>query len=211
MAELQLTTSCRFSLVAGFTRYRVSDSGRIQGLRGSRWRDIKPFPRGRGHLAVDLREGDRRRRCYIHTLVLETFLGPRPSDDHVARHIDGDRTNNVVSNLRWGIKQENIFDAISHGVHGTTKLTPESAAEIYQSEESTVSLARKHGVSERAIKAIRSHESWLWAIQRAGLVSGESVAREQRRRVARMVASRWDGESLEEFIESVVKAIDAPG
>lgn len=36
----------------------------------------------------------------VHNLVLEAFVGPRPRH-HVAWHIDGDRSNNKVTNLVW--------------------------------------------------------------------------------------------------------------
>ena len=42
----------------------------------------------------------------VHTLVLETFVGPRP-DGHDADHIDGDRLNNRLENLRWLPAEEN--------------------------------------------------------------------------------------------------------
>lgn len=43
---------------------------------------------------------------YIHHLVAESFIGVRP-EGLVLDHIDGDKTNNHVSNLRWISVSEN--------------------------------------------------------------------------------------------------------
>ncbi len=39
------------------------------------------------------------------------------------RHLDGDRSNNAPSNLRWGTRRENALDRKRHGTHNT-KLPP---------------------------------------------------------------------------------------
>jgi hypothetical protein len=45
-------------------------------------------------------------RKYVHVLVLETFIGPRP-DGYEADHIDHDGMNNHLPNLRWLPRAEN--------------------------------------------------------------------------------------------------------
>lgn len=47
-----------------------------------------------------------RKTIYIHTLVAETFLGVRP-EGQVIDHIDGDKSNNNLSNLRYTTVAEN--------------------------------------------------------------------------------------------------------
>lgn len=42
-----------------------------------------------------------------HMLVLEAFLGPRPSSRHVVNHKDGNKQNNRLSNLEWATYAEN--------------------------------------------------------------------------------------------------------
>lgn len=47
-----------------------------------------------------------RKTIYIHTLVVESFLGVRP-EGMVIDHIDGDKSNNNLSNLRYVSVEEN--------------------------------------------------------------------------------------------------------
>lgn len=50
-----------------------------------------------------------------HRLVLETFVGPPPSDEHVSAHANGSRIYCHHSNLRWTTTQGNHDDRSFHG------------------------------------------------------------------------------------------------
>jgi len=41
------------------------------------------------------------RQGFVHRLVALAWIGPAPSPAHRVFHIDGNRSNNAVSNLRW--------------------------------------------------------------------------------------------------------------
>lgn len=44
----------------------------------------------------------------LHDLILYTFVGPRPSLKHTGDHINGQRWDNRVENLRWATPEEQI-------------------------------------------------------------------------------------------------------
>lgn len=114
--------------VVGFeTSYEVSDQGRVRSKDRSwpqktrsgnvyehkkKGRVLRPGPSNYGHMSVVLGRGNTR---MVHTLVLEAFVGPRPSPKHDARHINGDAKDNRLINLAWGTRSENIRDAVKHG------------------------------------------------------------------------------------------------
>lgn len=50
----------------------------------------------------------------VHRLVLSAFVGPCPKGCE-GLHDDDKRTNNRLSNLRWGTRAENIEDAFRNG------------------------------------------------------------------------------------------------
>lgn len=54
---------------------------------------------------------------FIHRLVLLTFIGPAPADKPQTRHLDGDPTNNRLTNLRWACQAENEDDKRYSGTY----------------------------------------------------------------------------------------------
>jgi hypothetical protein len=143
------------------TKYRVGDDGRVQSLRNGQWCDLKPYLRGRGYLVVEYRSGATWARRCVHHVVLEAFVGPCPPGG-VARHIDGDKTNNAASNLRWGTLSGNVRDSIRHGTHGVTKLTEDHVRTILDSDDPASVLAERFGVGLHTIYSVRGRKSWAW-------------------------------------------------
>jgi hypothetical protein len=102
---------------------------------------------------------------YVHALVLEAFVGPRP-EGFDACHNNGNKTDNRLENLRWDTKSANSLDKRRHGTmlrgekHPKNKLTEVQAREILASPEMGVALAAKYGVSECTVCEIRTGRKW---------------------------------------------------
>lgn len=91
---------------AGFAdKYEVSSTGNIRNcLTG---KILSPNWTQKGYRQVFLFPGGGPSKVFrVHRLVLETFVGPPPPGCE-ADHIDRDRSNNALSNLRWVTKSEN--------------------------------------------------------------------------------------------------------
>ena len=68
------------------------------------WTEFKEVkPRLCGYLSVTI---PYRKSCFIHRLVAEAFI-PNPENKPCVDHIDGGRTNNNLTNLRWVTIKEN--------------------------------------------------------------------------------------------------------
>lgn len=92
-----------------------------------------------GYHAVKLQNGGRHTRVSvrIHTLVLESFVGPRP-DGHVGCHNDGDIDNNAPSNLRWDTQANNLADMKAHGTHWHSRITRCPQGHLYDEENTYI-------------------------------------------------------------------------
>lgn len=105
--------------IPGFEgRYSVSDAGRVKSfVNRPDGRVLRLVSAGDGYWKVCLCNGvDDRRHAYVHHLVLEAFVGPRP-DGYYGCHANGDKSDNSLPNLRWGTPSSNNMDQLRHGTN----------------------------------------------------------------------------------------------
>lgn len=81
-------------------RYSVTTDGRVISERSGRVLSPSRVSQTRRYAAVLLSLNGRQKLFYVHRLVAMAFL-PNPQGLPCVRHIDGDLTNNDVTNLEW--------------------------------------------------------------------------------------------------------------
>ena len=91
---------------------RANAHGGTRTIKG-KIRTLQLNPRN-GYVYCSLRDSGRSKNLRVHRLVLEAFVGPCP-DGMEALHIDGNKLDNSVENLRWGTHSENMLDKVAHG------------------------------------------------------------------------------------------------
>lgn len=108
--------------------YEISDFGNVRSVNRlvkNKWgtmnirkqQAIRSKPNIRcGYPYVILRRDGKSKTVKCHTLVLTAFAGPRPPNME-ACHNNGVRTDNRLSNLRWGTRKENVQDRFLHGTN----------------------------------------------------------------------------------------------
>lgn len=110
--------------------YEVSNKGKVKSLaridrlgRQVYERILKKKLAGSSgpRYAVQLHRDGITKQVYVHILMLEAFIGPRPTG-LIACHKD-DSPQNDLSNLRWDTYSGNAFDQVRNGNHARARRT----------------------------------------------------------------------------------------
>ncbi len=118
-------------------RYEVSSHGRVRSLchrgepRKRPWM-LKLSVSRNGYYRLLFKHQNIGKVKQIHRLVLETFVGPAPSDQHQGAHLDGNPRNNRLDNLMWATRKENMGH---RDLHGTTSWGEDRPLSVFTVEE----------------------------------------------------------------------------
>ena len=101
--------------------YQISNLGHIKRIRCAKGREriIKGFLTKKRYLKVTLHKDGIRKDYLVHRLVAETFI-PNPQNKPCVDHIDTDKLNNKVENLRWCTYQENNLNELTREAYSRT-------------------------------------------------------------------------------------------
>lgn len=149
--------------IPGHVGYEASDQGRIRsvdrtiywpgGHRHAAGRVLKPVYDRKGYHRVQLGVGNGRA---VHQLVLEAFVGPRPSG-YETLHANDKRDDNRLSNLRWGTASENVREAVQRGRHSRAALTHCPRKHLLQHPNLRADCLRNGSRGCRACHEARTH------------------------------------------------------
>lgn len=163
--------------IPGFEgRYQVSDDGKVRSLlcgtkngdtvERSEPRLMRPKSNHDGYLQVTLYNAGSRTTRFVHRLLLEAFRGPCPAGFE-SSHLDGSRTNNVLSNLIWESKKDNNARRIEHGTQTRGESVPshvltDNDVVYFRSEQRLLArrLANQRGVDISTVLAVLEGKTW---------------------------------------------------
>jgi hypothetical protein len=110
--------------IPGMPGYEASDLGNIRSWRSThahiprlaRPKVLKPWTHDKrgGYQYVHLVVDGKSRHYKVHRLVTLTFLGP---SDLEVRHKDDNPSNNILANLFYGTREDNLTDKRHNQAH----------------------------------------------------------------------------------------------
>lgn len=171
----------------GVSGYEVSNRGRIkrigggQGFRPGKF--LSPNKSSNGYLQVRLTTDGSQKVIAVHKLVAEVFFGKRPNGLHI-RHLDGNKQNNSVDNLRYGTAKENGEDSARLGVMpkgehvNTSVLTNDQAVnciELLNEGMTPTQIAKSFNLPRNAIYKIKYGKTWQWLQQANNRAEGKAT------------------------------------
>ncbi len=153
--------------VPDFPGYFASKEGLVKSTLREKCKILKPIISHDGHHYVFLYKSGKQHKVWIHRAILSSFVGPCPPR-YESRHLNGNPSDNKLSNLSWGTKLENMKDKQIHGTqprgenHGSAKLTESDVMEIKEKIGSVTirELGRQYGVSHTAIRRAALGIKW---------------------------------------------------
>lgn len=156
--------------------YEVSDHGRVRSWKRpgkGRYRREAPHVLAlhldhNGYCCVGLYEHGKHYCWKVHEVVLRTFAGPRPSQQHEASHLNGNRADPRLENLLWETTTKNACRKREHGTMPIgerayhARLTASAVLEIRagNGRGHAAAMARKYGVSHNAISKVLRRQTW---------------------------------------------------
>jgi len=94
--------------------YEINKDGSIYSLKHGKRKLLKARKSSSNYLCVMLYESGKSKQFTVHSLVAGEFIGIRPAGK-VVDHIDGDVSNNDISNLRYVSPSANVKKSKPYG------------------------------------------------------------------------------------------------
>ena len=152
-------------------KYEISNYGRIKSYKVNKEDGIiiaGSCLKGYKILNIKLKS-EKRTTKYIHKLVAECFI---PKDDilqHYVIHLDFDKINNHVENLKWVTKEtmfahQKINPNYKRGAINYSKLSETDVIrlkkKLKRGKNKLYKLAKEFGITHTQLNRIRSGENW---------------------------------------------------
>tara|TARA_R110000824_G_C14746801_1_gene628099 strand:- start:23 stop:496 length:474 start_codon:yes stop_codon:yes gene_type:complete len=146
--------------VVGYENYLIYGDGKIQNKKTKRY--LKPSDNGRGYLKVNLCKDGKFKTHKIHRLLAEHFI-ENPDNKRCVDHINRNRNDNRLENLRWATYSENGQNKIQQidNKLGIKNICYNKIKNIYQYEKALRGLkhCKRFKTLEEAIEYKKKFES----------------------------------------------------
>ena len=122
----------------------------------------------RGYTYVHLSKNNKAKNGYVHSLVAEAFIGPRPEGMHVCHGPAGPGCP-AIWNVSYGTPEDNHKDRVRDGTdvkgenHFMARLSEDDVRKIFAAkggEKSGSQIAKEYGLTKGAVYNIWNGRAW---------------------------------------------------
>ena len=99
--------------IPGFPNYQITREGRVKNILTNTY--LKPWILNSGYYMIMLCNNPIRKKITIHRLVGISFI-PNPDNLPEIDHINNDKLDNRVENLRWVTRSENSMNKKAYNI-----------------------------------------------------------------------------------------------
>jgi hypothetical protein len=97
-----------FKIIKDFENYEISNLGNIRNIKTNKI--LKNSINSNGYKITSMFKNNKFKKHYIHRLIALTFI-PNPDKKKCVDHINNNRLDNDINNLRWVTLSENSHNA----------------------------------------------------------------------------------------------------
>lgn len=117
--------------IKGYPHLFISRTGKVWTTTYNRY--LKPQLSNRGYLRIGLNKDKVIKTVHVHRLVAEAFI-PNPDNLPQVDHIDGNKLNNKVENLRWVSQSENCRKSFKNATKPNKPIFCIETGKVYESK-----------------------------------------------------------------------------
>jgi hypothetical protein len=149
--------------------YSISNYGRIKSYKTDKSGTLINGSLLKGYKTLNIKNGDKRSTKYIHKLVAENFIRKENELQIFVIHLDFDKSNNHVENLRWVTRNtmfahQKINPNYKRGTINYSKLSETDVIrlkmKLKRGKFKLYKLAKEFGITHTQLNRIRSGENW---------------------------------------------------
>lgn len=150
----------RMKDIAGYEGlYAITSCGQVWSYGANKF--LKRFENNRGYLRVKLCNNKKQQQLFVHRLVAEAYI-PNPENLPKVDHIDRNRKNPCINNLRWcddytnACNRENskpVFDLETARVYCSMRMAHRETSKSVKKIKNDCKKYREKGVHKRFIFA----------------------------------------------------------
>ena len=159
--------------IAKIKTYKISNFGRILYCKdGKEYLRKKSFINGYETISLTQLLNNKGTSRYVHKLVAQHFLVKENDDQIYVLHINYNKTDNSLGNLKWATKREKELHQFKNPVFIASKKNKKTNYKLTEGKVRIIKrqlrnkrtritmIAKRFGVSDMQIHRIKSGENW---------------------------------------------------